>query len=1045
MSLDTLIDAFTDSQKSLSNHKSNQIKLRKFHLQLLRDADQSGYTAFVKAFIGSLTRIMQFPKSKSYADRVIAFATTYLSYASAKDHEERHPNGDNDDSNDDDDHLLESPSSVLSSDILRHLLKGFSAKDKYVRFRCVQISNLIISLLGAMDEDLFDSLLDSLLERMNDKETNIRQQATLALCKLQASDDDSGAIAKSLNSAITSDPTVAVRRVALINVFPTPLTIPALLTRARDIDPVTRKSVFEGSQLSDALKDVRSIRLSPRENLIRAGLGDRDPIVQKACAGLLSTWVDRADNNLQLFLEYFDVIDSRVAEDALLALFTHRPDIFHAVQLDEGAWSALTPEHALLARVYVDHCVAYEDYAKLEMLPVVTAMAFHMQSAYNAVVALAQRDDDSDEHTDRLVNANFVLGELLKLAINLDYADEMGRRKVFTLVRALLSSPTLPEQLVPIALDILAKLSASERDFLLLSVELISELRDLRIAEEDEEDEVGDGASTIATPAKPRPATARILNDAELAHNGELDLRSLAVVIGMLERVNSSLIENSALGGILPDLVIPSVKSKDAAIRERGLHALGLVCLLADTLAIGSFQMFMNQAETAPEPLNMHSLKVVIDLLMTHDVSLFADKGGLGLEYINHFLLRTLDGHTAEYQAVSCEGVSKLMLSGMITDASLLRGLLYVYFSPEVGDNQALRQCLSYFFPVYAYSSAHNQTRLAEIALIAIGDHWDRDSDEQAVVTVAQVATLLSEWTDPRHLVGITGEANSPESATNAHPHSLLQQRLAFDTLKELFEVEVKEDRKALVQFLMKLYIPGHTPLKDIWLTCKLVETVQEQRPLADALSRNALARFLTTLHKQFKALGDIDTSDVEYHEYRESLNDVYKQAGIFQVEDATPVKKAPRTKTAPTPRAASKYGDRYTPGYRKTEKQQPKRKGSQHSLSQSVKGRSKSTKKSYSSSDESEPGIISEEDSRASDSDDTASAGKGSPIAKPKYKPKPRDKGGHKKVDAPSPSKRTRNQPARSGSQSKAIDFSDSNDDEPAADDSEDEVASVL
>lgn len=295
-------------------------------------------------------------------------------------------------------------------------------------------------------------------------------------------------------------------------------------------------------------------------------------------------------------------------------------------------WTKLTPEQALLARVYVDHCVATEDYQKLENLPVVTAMAFHIQHAYNQVVTLAQNYDDSDEYTDNMVNSNYILGELLKLAINLDYGDEIGRRKIFGLVRDFLSSPSLPEPLIPIALDILYKLSSSERDFLLLTVELISELRDLRVPEEEEDDDIGDGGSTVMmTPAKPKQTAAKVLSEAEIAHNAELDLRSLAVVIGMLERVNTTLVENSALGGILPDLVIPSVKSKEAMIRERGLHALGLICLLADTLAIGSFQMFMNQAETAPEPLNIQSLKVVIDLLMTHDVSHFAEKGGLGV------------------------------------------------------------------------------------------------------------------------------------------------------------------------------------------------------------------------------------------------------------------------------------------------------------------------------------------------------------------------------------------------------------------------------
>lgn len=278
-------------------------------------------------------------------------------------------------------------------------------------------------------------------------------------------------------------------------------------------------------------------------------------------------------------------------------------------------------------------------------------------------------------------------------------------------------------------------------------------------------------------------------------------------------------------------------------------------------------------------------------------------------------------------------------------------------------------------------------------------------------MTVSQVATLLSEWTDPRNVVNTTMDEN-------------LQQKLALDTLKELFEVEVKEDRKVLVQFLTKLYIPPSTNMKDIWLMTKLVEELQNDKPLADALSRNALVRFTTSLHKQFKELKDVDATTLEY---QESLDDVYKEAGIYQDEDATPVKKMP--KTAPTPRAATKYQDRYTPGYKKLEKQPIKRKVSQNSVTGSVKGRSKNKKKAYSSSEEeSEGGIISEEDS-----DDTDDGGRGSPIAKPQSK------------KAKVPSTGTRKQPARSRSQSKLMDFSDSDSEEPAGDDSEDEVASVL
>jgi len=45
------------------------------------------------------------------------------------------------------------------------------------------------------------------------------------------------------------------------------------------------------------------------------------------------------------------------------------------------------------------------------------------------------------------MSQEFMLTELLKLAVNLDYADEIGRRKMFQLVRAMIAHQALPEGL----------------------------------------------------------------------------------------------------------------------------------------------------------------------------------------------------------------------------------------------------------------------------------------------------------------------------------------------------------------------------------------------------------------------------------------------------------------------------------------------------------------------------------------------------------------------------------------------------------------------
>lgn len=68
------------------------------------------------------------------------------------------------------------------------------------------------------------------------------------------------------------------------------------------------------------------------------------------------------------------------------------------------------------------------------------------------------------------------------------------------------------------------------------------------------------------------------------------------------------------------------------------------------------------------------------------------------------------------------------MLSGLVSAASsaaeggenagnhqLLKDLVLVYFAPETLDNLELRQCLSYFFPVFCYSRKENMRAMAGV------------------------------------------------------------------------------------------------------------------------------------------------------------------------------------------------------------------------------------------------------------------------------------------------------------------------------------------
>lgn len=148
-----------------------------------------------------------------------------------------------------------------------------------------------------------------------------------------------------------------------------------------------------------------------------------------------------------------------------------------------------------------------------DTIPVVTALAFRIQDEYNNLVT--STNDEAEDIQERA----FMVGELLKLAVNLDYVDEIGRRKMFQLAREsirfvrysalprwpttlfdrvirkgldssevrgtgyscsgeMVSQANLPEALIPRCLDILSKTSDGERDLMRVVVDVVTELRE---------------------------------------------------------------------------------------------------------------------------------------------------------------------------------------------------------------------------------------------------------------------------------------------------------------------------------------------------------------------------------------------------------------------------------------------------------------------------------------------------------------------------------------------------------------------------------------
>lgn len=804
---------FRDAQRTTATHRKLAVSLRKIQESCCYEPPSGKTTseeefdeeAFNHEFIRCVLKVMPVRKTESVGEKEIRFIGLFLRIASDRDNEIV-GDGEADASV-----LPETPSTRLTSQLLETVLSLMIAKDKFVRYRSTQLVSHVINSLDALDDDLFQKLRHGLLKRIRDKEAMVRAQAVLGLGRLagntgegatNSDDSDSaqntGLLAKLLD-VLENDPSADVRRSLLVNLPILPNTLRQLLERARDQDALTRRAVY--SRLLPALGDFRHLSLSMREKLLRWGLRDRDENVRKAagrlfrerwiedCAGTSAQKEDGApdsaapsfDGLLEL-LERIDVmtsgVENGVALEAMNGFWDGRPDYRDAVTLDDEFWETLSAESAFIARSFNDFCRKegngrYESLVE-EKLPEVTKLAFYLERYLHVLiesVKKAEQNGDEDEDA-AVIEQEFICEQMLHIALTLDYSDEVGRRKMFTLLRQSLSIPELPDEVTKLAVEVLryicAPNSKGEREFCSIVLESVADVHDTIVDDipEDGEESFHSARSEMSrsvTPAVDKKGKNAELSEEEAREKAVreivVNMKCLHIVQCMLTHVAGNLKDNADLVAMLNNLVVPAVRSHEAPVRERGLVCLGLCALLDRSLAeenLGLFIHFFSKGHTA---LQITALHILTDILNVHGSQLFSSTPALLKVY-----LKAVKGSakSPDVQAAATVATTKLLLGRVVSDEDvcreLLKCLVVAYFDPSSAHNQTVRQALNYFLPVFCYSRAENQDLMRLVALDAFhalfnvresleDDDVDVDAD---MVSLSTVGACLVDWTDPR-------------------------------------------------------------------------------------------------------------------------------------------------------------------------------------------------------------------------------------------------------------------------------------------------------
>lgn len=87
-----------------------------------------------------------------------------------------------------------------------------------------------------------------------------------------------------------------VRRAALFQLDVHPSTLPSILSRQRDVDPLNRRLLYTNALAE--LPGIGVLTLQQREDIVRFGLKDREEGVRRASGRLIANWAKKIADDL---------------------------------------------------------------------------------------------------------------------------------------------------------------------------------------------------------------------------------------------------------------------------------------------------------------------------------------------------------------------------------------------------------------------------------------------------------------------------------------------------------------------------------------------------------------------------------------------------------------------------------------------------------------------------------------------------------------------------------------------------------------------------
>ncbi|KAL6049642.1 Condensin complex component, non-smc subunit [Balamuthia mandrillaris] len=849
---ETLAVIFGECQRTLAVHKRYCRQLRK----LWAEADDK--EAFLQHFSAMLHPVLLVFKREPAAERVCQFVILFVVSVLQK----------------------ESPKQGWA--LLEYLLRLHDVKDKAVRFRVCFLAAGIVNNMdeeAEIEETLWETLSQAMLQRAMDKVPVIRATAVSALSRLQNPLDADDPVTKQYLKLLSTDSSKDVRKAVLACIGLSRITLGAVLRRTRDVKPDVRKLAYQ--TLTNKL-GMKSLSIEQRNTLVTTGLEDREEEVRAACEDMVCAWFKGADGGHPLkLLEGFGVeqFSSVAAEKVVRCLLRRnmlplteaptRPTTEEAgtTETKPESWFALpdlqrdmTAERALLWRITCEHCKRTKQLNVLEDL---------LPDLAKFCSLLARAHEQEQE---------FKITQLLLLAPLFDFSDEAGRRALSALLREMLAAQCTPNNCVsPILLLLHLLCQPDEDEYTRIVFEVLSDVRDpleelhseeLDQARKEAEqryeeliDRIDELNDQISRMKKKRNGSiedlqqelAQLQVEADGLENEQLlfenmedsvYFRLLHITEALLQRTPKDLRDGS-IAGLFQSVIFPGMQYSLPEVRELAVRCLGLYCMLDENAAKTHLQLFLKVVQHDEPNVVKSALEVLFDFILLFRWT-FSDqqaeqtlaKGeeekeqptNVTTEQLLREVMFCLQGFitvedsnkertSSTLRRVATEGFCKLLLREGVLPSNyhsvILSQLVLLLFldtassssrtdavskgeveSKEQEEETTWKQCLSAFFPAYAFSSSLRQNRMEKSFLPTIRALFRASpSSPLSVIPIVSVCQFLVHLTD------------SSRCSSSTASSALLHERLGVTILQEILANPTGAEGKLLPKVLLSLNV----------------------------------------------------------------------------------------------------------------------------------------------------------------------------------------------------------------------------------------------